>query len=110
MRAVGSDAAGVAKRSSGAPPSRRLLPVVAITRRSKLRAVSRYELRPEEVDALRVVLQAITVSQPSGEIGVVHGADRFVSSRFGLSVSGVDGLDRLAKKLDVPGGLRITQQ
>ena len=72
--------------------------------------MSRYELRSDEIDALRVVLQAITVSKPAGEIGVVHGPDRFVSSRCGLSPSAVDCLDRLAKKLDVPGGLRTTQQ
>jgi hypothetical protein len=68
--------------------------------------MGQYELRPEEVAALRVVLQAITVERPSGEIGVVHGPGRFVTSRYGLSKAAVSSLEQLARKLDVPGGLK----
>jgi hypothetical protein len=68
--------------------------------------MGRYELRPDEVAALRVVLQAITIDEPSGEIGIVHGPNRFVTSRYGLSSESIKGIAQLARKLDVPGGLR----
>jgi hypothetical protein len=71
--------------------------------------MGQYELRPEEVSALRVILQAIAVAQPSGEIGVVHGPDRFVTSRYGLDASSLKGIEQLARKLDVPGGIKTVR-
>lgn len=67
--------------------------------------MSRYELRPDEVTALRAVLAAIVVSEPSGEIGVIHGNGRFVTSRHGMSAESRKAIDGLARKLGQGSGV-----
>jgi len=67
--------------------------------------MSEHTLRAEEVEALRVLLAAIAVDK-HGEIGVVHGPDRFVTSRHGLKASQVETLNSLARKVGIGTGLR----
>lgn len=67
--------------------------------------MSRYELRPDEVAALRTLLAAIVVDEPSGQIGVVHGNGRFVTSRHGLSPESRKALDALARKVGHASGV-----
>lgn len=58
--------------------------------------MAQHTLRPEEVEALRVVLSAVTIDR-HGEIGVLHGPDRLVTSRHGLTPVHVDALNSLAR-------------
>jgi hypothetical protein len=67
--------------------------------------MSRYELRDEEVAAIRTLLAAVTIEERSNEIGVTH-AGRFVTSRHGVSQTGVAALDALSRKVG-GDGLRI---
>jgi hypothetical protein len=64
--------------------------------------MSRYELRDEKVAALRTLLAALTIEERSNEIGVTH-AGRFVTSRHGLSQSGVAAIQALSRKLGGDG-------
>lgn len=63
-------------------------------------------LSPEEADVLRCVLGAITVKGRTGEIGIVHGMDRFVSSQLVLRKAQREALDSLAKRAGLSAGVR----
>lgn len=67
--------------------------------------MSQHTLRPQEIEALRVLLSSVAVDK-SGEIGVVHGANRFVTSRYGLKAEQIEVLNSLARKVGVQSGLR----
>ena len=41
-------------------------------------------LNGEEVEALRVILSKLVIRERSGEIGITHGMDRFVSTQLSL--------------------------
>ena len=64
--------------------------------------MGRYELRDEEVAALRVLLDAVAIEDGSNDLGVVH-AGRFVSSRFGVQPGTRRGLESLARKVGLRG-------
>jgi hypothetical protein len=71
---------------------------------SSVCGVGRLELRPEEAEALRVLLDAVTVSE-NGEVGVIH-AGRFESSRYGVRREHLAVLDGLARKVGISSGVR----
>lgn len=54
-----------------------------------------------EKEILKVVLSQITIKKRTGELGIVHGMDRFVSTKLSLKKDGVETLDQLAKKFGI---------
>jgi hypothetical protein len=60
-------------------------------------------LTSEEVQALRTALSALVVKARTGELGLLHGADRFVSSQRIFKKAERDALDAAARKLGLSG-------
>jgi hypothetical protein len=63
------------------------------------------KLSDDEIAVLRVVLRAVVIKSRTGELGIVHGMDRFVSTQQILKKGRRDTLDSVAKKLGIPGGI-----
>lgn len=62
-------------------------------------------LTAEESEAVRMALATMVVKRRTGELGILHGADRFVSTQRTLRKAERDALDAAARKLGL-GGLR----
>lgn len=66
------------------------------------------ELRFSEAEAraLRAVLAAVTIRRRTGELGITHGLERFVSTQVVLKATQQTALDAAARKLGLGGGVR----
>jgi hypothetical protein len=64
------------------------------------------KLTPEEATALQRVLQAVAIRERTGEIGVIHGLERFVSTQVTLKRHDLELLDSIARKVGLVQGLR----
>jgi len=60
-------------------------------------------LDPDEAELVRLILSKVVVEKRTGQVGIVHGADRFVSTQLVLKKDGRALLDRVARKLGLPG-------
>ncbi|HET7460313.1 MAG TPA: hypothetical protein VFJ82_03660 [Longimicrobium sp.] len=60
-------------------------------------------LTPEEAAALRTALSALVVKKRTGELGIVHGAARFVSTQRIFRRPELDALHAAARKLGLGG-------
>jgi hypothetical protein len=60
-------------------------------------------LTPDEANALRSALSTLVVKARTGELGLLHGADRFVSSQRIFKKAERDALDAAARKLGLAG-------
>ena len=61
------------------------------------------KLTAEEAEALRVALSTLVVKGRSGELGIMHGADRFVSTQRIFRKKDREMLDAAARKLGLGG-------
>ena len=59
------------------------------------------KISESEKEILKIVLSQIIIKKRTGELGVVHGIDRFVSSNISLKKDGIETLDQLAKKFGI---------
>lgn len=59
------------------------------------------KLTPEEAQAVRAALSTLVVRARTGELGVMHGADRFVSTERILKKADREALEAAARKLDL---------
>ena len=66
--------------------------------------MSEVRLTPEEAAALRAALSALVVKARTGELGIVHGAGRLVSTQRIFRRPQLDALDAAARRLG-PGGI-----
>lgn len=57
----------------------------------------------DEAEMLRLILSKVVVEKRTGQIGIVHGAGRFVSTQVALKKDGRALLDRLARKVGLTG-------
>lgn len=64
------------------------------------------KLTAEEAGILRVALANLAVRARTGELGIIHGADRFVSTNTCLKKRHREVLNRLAVKLGLATGIR----
>ena len=60
-------------------------------------------LTEEEAQALRAALATLVVRRRTGELGVMHGADRFVSTQRIFKKQDRQALDAAARKLGLNG-------
>ncbi len=65
------------------------------------------KLTDDEVKALRAALQPLVIKTRTGELGIVAGMDRFVSTGRVLKKADRDTLDAAAKKLGLSSGLSV---
>ena len=63
------------------------------------------KLTDEEIRLLRVVLAHLAIKTRTGELGITHGLDRFVSAGVALKKAERETLDATAKKLGLSSGL-----
>jgi hypothetical protein len=61
------------------------------------------KLTSEEAEAVRAALSTLVVKNRSGELGIMHGADRFVSAQRIFRKKDREILDVAARKLGLPG-------
>jgi hypothetical protein len=60
-------------------------------------------LDADEAELVRLILSKVVVERRTGQIGIVHGADRFVSTQLVLKKDGRALLDQVARKLGLSG-------
>ena len=56
------------------------------------------KLNAEEINALRLALSAIVIKERTGEFGILHGMDRFVSAQVILKKPARAALDSVMRK------------
>ncbi|HEU4452825.1 MAG TPA: hypothetical protein VFR81_07180 [Longimicrobium sp.] len=61
------------------------------------------KLTPEEAEVLRAAVSTFVVKNRSGELGIMHGADRFVSTQRIFRKKEREMLDAAARKLGLGG-------
>ena len=67
------------------------------------------KLTPEEAQALRAALGRFAIRARTGELGIVHGADRFVSTQLCLRKPDKEALNSVAAKLGIRSGITEVQ-
>jgi F0F1-type ATP synthase epsilon subunit len=70
--------------------------------------MSETKLSSEELQVLRAVIAPIVVKSRTGELGILHGMGRFVSTQVILKKKDLDVLDSVAKKIGLGGGIKRT--
>ena len=70
------------------------------------RSIPEARLTTDESQALRTVLTVLSLRSHTGEVGLMHGLDRFVSSQVILKKCDLDILDAAARKLGLGGGIK----
>ncbi len=65
--------------------------------------MSEVRLTSDEADVLRRVLRTIAIRRRTGEVGVVHGMNRFVSTNQPLKQQDRESLNAAARKLGLSG-------
>jgi hypothetical protein len=64
------------------------------------------KLSSEELQILRAALAPLVVKIRTGELGILHGMERFVSTKVILKKKDLDVLDSAAKKLGLGDGIK----
>lgn len=59
------------------------------------------KISESEKEILKVILSQITIKKGTGELGIMHGMDRFVSTNLIFKKGGVETLEQLAKKFGI---------
>lgn len=65
------------------------------------------KLTGDETQALKAILSCLVVRDRPGELGLLHGADRFVSSQGTFTKPEPAVIQSLAKKAGLGSGLRL---
>ena len=65
------------------------------------------KLTTSEAEVLRLVLATLVLNERTGEVGLQHGANRFVSSQQILRLPQRETLDAVSRKLGLPGVRRF---
>lgn len=59
----------------------------------------------EEISVLKAVLKQLTIRSRTGELGIIHGMDRFVSTHQTFKKNELEHLDQFAQKIGLANGL-----
>ena len=68
--------------------------------------MSEVKLTSDEAAVLRAALAKLAIRQRTGEIGIMHGADRFVSSQLILNKQEREVLKSVANKIGLGGFMK----
>lgn len=66
------------------------------------------KLSTEELQILCAVIAPLVVKSRTGELGILHGAERFVSTQIILKKKDLYIMDSVEKKIGLSGGIRRT--
>ncbi len=64
------------------------------------------KLSAEELQILRVVIAPLVVKSRTGELGILHGMERFMSTHVRLKRKDLEVLDSLAKRIGLGDGIK----
>ncbi|HRH42482.1 MAG TPA: hypothetical protein PKY82_12720 [Pyrinomonadaceae bacterium] len=64
------------------------------------------KISSEELELLRVIMSPLVIKSGTGELGINHGMDRFISSQVILKKKDLELLDYLAKKVGLSNGIK----
>jgi hypothetical protein len=64
------------------------------------------KLSSDELEILRAVISPLVVKMRTGELGIMHGMDRFVSTQIILRKKELNVLDSVVKKLGLGDGIK----
>lgn len=67
-------------------------------------------LTAEESDVLRAVAGRLSIRKRTGEVGILHGMERFVSTQLCLKKKERQALDSALEKLGLRGGIKETEK
>lgn len=67
-------------------------------------------LTDDEGELLATVLRQLVVRDRTGEVGIAHGAERFVGTSMCLRKPERRALDRVAEKLGLADGVRVDER
>lgn len=95
VQSVRSGAHPISQHSMSSLPNKSLVPTVTETK-----------LKAEEAAVLRAILSKLAVRSRTGELGIVHGAERFVSTHLCLSKTDRAILAGMASKLGLNQGVQ----
>ncbi len=62
-------------------------------------------LEQEETEILKAVLHLLKVQKRTGDLGIIHGANQFVSTNVRLRKNELHLLDKIASKVGLTSGL-----
>ncbi|MDN5204134.1 hypothetical protein QQ008_22265 [Fulvivirgaceae bacterium BMA10] len=68
------------------------------------------KLNNEEIEILREVLKQLRIRRRTGELGIIHGVDRFVSANIVFKKPHLELLDGIAQKIGVANGIGKTEK
>ena len=68
------------------------------------------KLDAKEIDVLRILLNQVKIKTRTGELGISHGLNRFISTNISLQKSQLEKLDSMAKKIGILNGLERTEK
>jgi len=63
-------------------------------------------LSPDELQILRAALTPLVIKSRTGELGILHGTERFVSTHLCLKGRELELLDSVAKKIGCGDGIK----
>ncbi len=67
-------------------------------------------LRQEEANAVADALRQLVISDRTGELGILHGMDRFVGTGVALKKPEREQLNAGARKIGLAGGISTVQK
>ena len=57
------------------------------------------KLSDSEIEVLKIIMSQLAIKGRTGEVGIMHGSDRFVSTQVILKKDAVLSLQQVAKKM-----------
>lgn len=64
------------------------------------------KLTEDEIEVLKLALSEVVIQNRTGQIGILHGANRFVSMNIALKKQGRNALGSAYKKLGINSGAK----
>ena len=68
------------------------------------------KITSDELQVLRTILSLLVIKSRTGELGICHGMDRFVSSQIILKKKDLELLDSLSKRVGLNNGIKQTNK
>ena len=68
------------------------------------------KLNDQEIEILRTLFKAQTIKKRTGELGIIHGMERFISTQVALKKPHLQTLDQIAQKIGLNGGINKTDK
>jgi hypothetical protein len=68
------------------------------------------KLNDQEIEILNSLLKQVIIRKGTGELGITHGLNRFVSTNVRYNKKHIATLDQIAKKIGLSSGVNRTDK